>query len=291
MKNIFLLVIMLTLSTYQLYSQIYVGAKVGLAPSLLSYESLPNHKSGLTFFNPMIGVIAEVPIVYGFSIQPEVQFVKRSTNLKAITSGDKAKSVIKQGDYFSDFSLDNLAREEDHYNGSAEPTEQFQLPDLYENMSINLNYLEGHLMFKYEFIGGGSGLYVEAGPYYAIGIGSKGTSTLVNRDNKKSADKQLTNIDGSLTENYTDLINSYTDVYKLNFEPFKGDKAEHVYKKSDLGLAFGAGLYKELGSSRMYFDLRVLMGLQNMNNKPNTSSTIKSRSVQISATYLFPLGE
>ena len=291
MKNKISIAVILFLSMMQLNGQIYVGAKLGVAPSLISYESLPNHTSRIDIINPLAGLMVEIPIIYGFSIQPEIQYVRRGANLKAINSGEKAKVVIKEGNYFSDYSLDNEAREEDNYNGFAERTEQFKLPDLYENMKIKLSYLEAHLMLKYEFIGGGSGLYVEAGPYYAIGIGSKGTSTLVNGEGKVSSNKELTNIDGSLTENYTDLVASYTDIYRLNFQPFKGYKPDHIYKKSDLGIAVGAGLYRELGAGRMYFDARILMGLQNINNRANTSSTIKGRSLQLSATYLFPLGE
>ncbi len=289
MKNILLLLLLIACS-FDINAQVYVGAKVGLAPSLLSYQSLSNHKSQISWLNPLAGVMAEFPVIYGFSIQPEVQFVVRGSNLKAIRTGDKAKAVIKEGDYFSDYSLDNLAKEEDRDNGFADQTEQFKLPNLYENISIKLNYIEAHLMFKYEFMGGGNGLYVEVGPYYSIGIGSKGESTLVNPSGKKTSDSQLVNNDASLTENYTDLIKSYTSDYFLNFKPFKGDKKDFTFKKSDLGIAVGAGMYKDLDTGRLYFDGRILWGLKNMNGKANTSSTIKSRSLQISLTYLYPLG-
>ncbi|MCO6460549.1 MAG: outer membrane beta-barrel protein [Saprospiraceae bacterium] len=289
MKNIFL-IILIAACSFQSKAQVYLGAKLGLAPSLLSYQSLSNHKSQPSWLNPVAGIMAEIPIVWGFSIQPEVQFVTRGSNLKAYRTGDKAKALIKEGDYFSDYSLDNLAKEEDRDNGFADQTEQFKLPNLYENISVKLNYIEAHLMFKYEFMGGGNGLYIEVGPYYSMGISSKGKSTLVNADGKKTSDTQLVNNDASLTENYTDLIKSYTSDYALNFKPFKGDKQNFTYKKSDMGLAFGAGLYKDLDMGRLYFDGRILWGLKNINGKPNTSSTIKSRSLQISVTYLFPLG-
>ena len=56
--------------------------------------------------------MAEIPIVFG-SIQPEVQFVTRGSNLKAYRTGDKAKAVNEE-DYFSDWIiLDNLAKAED----------------------------------------------------------------------------------------------------------------------------------------------------------------------------------
>lgn len=289
MKNILFLCLLMTI-TFSSKAQIYLGGKLGLAPSIMSYQSLPNHKSSPSWINPLAGVMVEIPIVYGLSVQPEVQFVSRGSNLKAIRSGNKSKALIKEGDYFSDYSLDNLAREEDRDNGFAEQTEQFKLPNLYENIKIKLNYIEAHLMFKYEFIGGSNGLYLEAGPYYSMGISSKATSTLVDSKNKKSSDAQLVGNDASLTENYTDLVKSYTSDYYLNSKPFKGDKKDFHYKKSDLGVAVGAGIYKELDAGRLYFDGRILWGLKNINAKANTSSTIKSRSLQLSITYLYPLG-
>jgi len=289
MKKIFFLCLM-ALITCSAQAQIYLGGKLGLAPSLLSYQSLPNHKSKPAFINPLAGVMVEIPIVYGLSVQPEVQFVTRGSNLKAIRTGDKAKAIIDEGNYFSDYSLDNLAEEEHRDNGFADEKERFKLPNLYENIKVRLNYIETHLMIKYEFIGGGNGVYVEAGPYYSLGISSKGTSTVVNGAGKKTADNQLIANDASITENYTDLLKSYPNSLQLDSKPFKGDKKDFHYKKSDLGVAVGAGIYKELDAGRLYFDGRILWGLKNINAKANTSSTIKSRSFQLSITYLYPLG-
>lgn len=290
MKNILFLIITITFTSYSLQGQLYVGAKLGLAPSLMSFESQPNHKSNPTFLNPLAGVMVEIPIVFGFSIQPEVQFVTRGTKLKAIRTGNKAKSIIGEGNYFSDYSLDNLAEPEDRDNGKADEKEQFDLPNLYENIKIKLNYVESQLMFKYEFIGGSSGLYLETGPFFSVGIGSKGTSTIVNQDGKKTSDNQLVANDASITENYTDLLKSYPNDLQLDFKPFKGDRKDFQFKKSDMGIAVGAGIYKELDMGRLYFDARILWGLKNINGKANSSATIKSRSAQFSITYLFPLG-
>lgn len=57
-----------------------------------------------------------------------------------------------------------------------------------------------------------------------------------------------------------------------------------------MGIAVGAGIYKELDMGRLYFDARILWGLKNINGKANSSASIKSRSAQFSITYLFPLG-
>ena len=290
MKNILILIIAITLASSSLQGQIYVGAKLGLAPSLMSFESQPNHKSNPIFLNPLAGVMVEIPIVFGFSIQPEVQFVTRGTKLKAIRTGNKAKAIIAEGNYFSDYSLDNLAEPEDRDNGKADEKERFDLPNLYENIKIKLNYVESQLMFKYEFIGGSNGLYLETGPFFSLGIGSKGTSTIVNQDGKKTSDNQLIANDASITENYTDLLKSYPNDLLLDFKPFKGDRQEFQFKKSDMGIAVGAGIYKELDMGRLYFDARILWGLKNINGKANSSASIKSRSAQFSITYLFPLG-
>ena len=72
MKNIIILIIAITLASSSLQGQLYVGAKLGLAPSLMSFESQPNHKSSPIFLNPLAGIMVEIPIVFGFSIQPEV---------------------------------------------------------------------------------------------------------------------------------------------------------------------------------------------------------------------------
>lgn len=290
MKNILVLIIILTCSSYTLSGQIYVGAKVGLAPSLLSFESQPNHKSKPVIFNPMVGVVVEIPVIFGFSVQPEVQFVTRGTNLKAIREGSKSKAIIDEGNYYSDYSEDNLAEPEQRDNGVADEKERYNLPNLYENIKIKLNYIEGQLMFKYEFIGGSSGLYLETGPFFSMGISSKGKSTVVDQKGKKTSDEQLINSDASITENYTDLLKSYDNDLQLDFKPFKDDRNEFKFKKSDMGIAVGAGLYKELNMGRLYFDARILWGLKNINGKENSSATIKSRSAQLSITYLFPLG-
>lgn len=290
MKNILVLIIILGCSTAPLFSQLYVGAKVGLAPSLLSFQSQPNHKSNPVILNPMVGVVVEIPVIFGFSVQPEVQFVTRGTNLKAIREGNKAKAIIDEGNYYSDYSEDNLAEPEQRDNGIADEKEKYNLPNLYENIKIKLNYIEGQLMFKYEFIGGSSGLYLETGPFYSMGISSKGKSTVVDQNGKKTSGEQLINNDASITENYTDLLKSYDNDLKLDFKPFKDDRNDFKFKKSDMGIAVGAGLYKELNMGRLYFDARILWGLKNINGKENSSATIKSRSAQISLTYLFPLG-
>ena len=76
MKKIIIFSLLL-LTSFTIKAQVYLGAKVGIAPSLLSHQSLPNHKSTPMWLNPLAGVIVEIPIVFGFSIQPEVQFVQR----------------------------------------------------------------------------------------------------------------------------------------------------------------------------------------------------------------------
>gem|GEM_PF-2142467 len=290
MKNILSIIILMATISAPAFSQIYVGAKLGLAPSLLSFQSQPNHKSNPTFINPLAGVMVEIPIVYGLSIQPELQFVSRGTNLKALRTGNKAKTIIDEGNYFSDYSQDNLAESDDRDNGLADDKEMYDLPNLYENIKIKLNYIEAQLMFKYEFIGGSNGLYLEAGPFYSMGISSKAKSTVVDQNGKKNSDNQLISNDASITENYTDLLKSYPNNLQLDFKPFNGDRKDFNFRKSDMGVAVGAGIYKEMDMGRLYFDARILWGLKNINGKENSSATIKSRSAQISVTYLFPLG-
>jgi len=79
MKNIIILLFIVAFAAPST-AQVYIGAKLGLAPSLMSYQSLASHKSQPSWLNPIAGVMAEIPIVFGFSIQPEVQFVTRGSN-------------------------------------------------------------------------------------------------------------------------------------------------------------------------------------------------------------------
>lgn len=290
MNKIFIAIAVLIGIQMSVKAQIYVGGKVGIAPSMMLMQKNPNHKSSPKILNMLAGVMVEVPIVGGFSIQPELQFVQKGTNLKP-RKGDKAKIVIPAGTYYSDYSIDQEVRAENNDNGLADEKERYTLPDLYENIKINLNYLESQILFKYEFVGGGSGLYVELGPYFAYGLSSKGTGTLVDSKKKKNSEAELIQNDGTTTDNYTDLVKSsnYTSL-KLDFKPFKGDRQEFHYKKFDLGAVVGGGLYKDLGESRLYFDLRLLYGLSNINKVKNSSAKVRNVGAQLSITYLFPLG-
>lgn len=291
-KYIFFAGLLMFLYHTKLSAQIYVGAKVGVAPSILRMENLPNHTTSPTFLNPLAGVMVEIPIIFGFSIQPEIQYVARGTNLKAIREGSKANVVLGEGNYFSDYSLETNYNQHHRDNGFADEYETFKLPDLYENINIKLNYIETHLLFKYEFIGGGSGWFVQAGPFYSLGISSKGTGTLIDGGgSKKSSDFNLISNDASITEDYTDLVNSYPNNMQLSFSPFKGDRASYNFNKADFGLVVGGGMYKELDNgSRLYFDGRILWGTKDFNGRQGTSATIKSRSFQLAVTYLFALG-
>lgn len=290
-KYIFFILLGISIIHINLNAQLYVGAKVGVAPSILKMENLPNHTTSPIFLNPLAGVIVEIPIIFGFSIQPEFQYVSRGTKLKAILDGSKANVVLGEGNYFSDYSLDTDYNQNNRDNGFADQYETFKLPDLYENDLIKLNYVETHLLFKYEFIGGGSGWFIQAGPYYSVGISSKGTGTLIDKDGSKtSSDFNLISNDASITEDYTDLVNSYPNNMQLSFSPFKGDRTSYNFKKGDFGLAVGGGMYKELNNGRLYFDGRILWGTKDFNRREGTSATIKSRSFQLAVTYLFALG-
>lgn len=292
MKKLAIIVLCFSILS-SLHSQIYLGGKVGIAPSYFSFQnSQPNHKGGILIPNIMAGIMMEYPVVYGFSIQPEIQFVQRGSNLKANLKDNKGKVVIPEGNYFSD-NANNQKDDATYHNGLPETGETFKLPNLYENIRIKMNYIEAHLMFKYEMIGSSTGFYFEAGPYYSQGLKAKGSSTLIDKDKKKTSPTQLVAYDAAATQSYTDAVKSFPNVNKINrldFDPFKEERPEYHLKKSDLGVAAGAGIYKELGVGRMYFDLRFLLGLTDIKQKKVTGSSIKSRSAQLSITYLYPIG-
>lgn len=291
MKNILIAIAILISVPFIASAQIYVGAKVGLAPNMMLIQNNANHKNSPKVLNFLGGVMVEIPIFAGFSIQPEFQFVQKGTNLKAYKTGTKAKVIIPEGTYYSDYTTDPEAKAEDNDNGLANVKETYSLPNLYENIKIKTNYIEGQLLFKYEFVGGETGLYVELGPYYSIGLKSKGAGTLVDAKGKSKSANQLVQTTGINTTSYTDLAKSNpNNKLLLDFDPFKGNRKEYFFKKNDLGLLAGVGLYKELGESRMYFDLRFLYGLSNLNKVVGNSSKIRNIGTQLSITYLFPIG-
>jgi len=258
---------------------------------MMLIQNNANHKNNPKIFNFLGGVMVEIPVFAGFSIQPEFQFVQKGTKLKAYKSGAKAKVVIPEGTYYSDFTTDPEAKAEDNDNGLANVKETYSLPNLYEDITIKTNYLEGQLLFKYEFVGGGTGLYVELGPYYSLGLKSKGSSTLVDSKGKSKSDNQLVQTNGTNTSSYTDLVKSNPNSkLPLTFDAFKGDRKEYFFKKNDFGVLAGAGIYKDFDESRMYFDLRLLYGLTNLNKVAGSSSKIKNIGAQISITYLYPIG-
>ncbi|MBK9024156.1 MAG: hypothetical protein IPL69_09335 [Saprospiraceae bacterium] len=91
MKNILILIIAITLASSSLQGQLYVGAKLGLAPSLMSFESQPNHKSNPIFLNPLAGIMVEIPIVFGFLYNRKFSSSPVEPNLKRFAQAIKQK--------------------------------------------------------------------------------------------------------------------------------------------------------------------------------------------------------
>jgi len=304
MKNLILIITFFICFQQIGKSQIYVGAKVGISPSFINFENDANHISQLKIGQLLGGIMVEIPVYYGFSIQPEFQFVQKGTRLKAITKGSNAKAIIPAGLYYSDYLLgqtdtDSGTNDNGVADETKDKTEIYSLPNLYENIKISTNYLEGMLLFKYEFMGGNVGFYTEVGTYYDYGLSAKGTGKLVDDQSNTKSNTPLIQLDGNSTKNYTDLIKSHPlDLFKLDFDPFSTESSDrqskyrksYALKNSDFGAVIGGGIYMELGESRMYVDLRYLHGLININQLDLANSKVFNRDFQLSLTYLFPLG-
>ena len=268
--------------------QIFLGAKAGIAPSFISFpkdSKFEKSNPGLT--NMLFGVILEYPVIYGFSIQPELQYVSVSATRKS-NRGKIDNQVWDEGDYYSEFSDENR-------NGVAEKGETFYIPDLYRDLSVKLHYLELPILFKYEFLGGETGYYIEAGPGFSYAIKGSASSRLVDKGGEKDSEKVMFNASGKEEHNFTDLMTTYNDGViggkALNYNPFKENKNTDIeLRKFNMSLNVGGGMYYEMGTGRFYFDLRYAMGIKNL-KKNAVHSKIKTHSIQLSVTYLIPMGE
>ena len=100
----------------------------------------------------------------------------------------------------------------------------------------------------------------------------------------------LVRSDGKKTNNYNSLLSSYdkNGSLKLDTNPFEERSALFDMTKLDVGLALGGGMYKELGSGRMYFDGRFLLGTSNL-FKNDDFNKLRSLAFQLSVMYMFTM--
>lgn len=272
-------------------AQVYIGGKLGTGPSFYGFpgktgESAEFEKNAPKILNFIGGLVVEYPLFAGFSAQAEIQYMTKGARRKDNRSEDPA---YFQGYYFSDISP---STEDANRNGIAEEGETFYLPNLYRDIELNLKYLDIPILFKYEFFGGNQGFYVEAGVHYSLGLSGTVAAEMKDIGNDKESESALYDWTGVEVYNYSDLLQTYpvSDYLMLSYDAFKANEELHL-KKNEFGLILGGGSYFEMGMARLYVDLRYVHGLSNLNAQANQQSTkMSSKSIQLSASILYPLG-
>ncbi len=286
MKRIIILILIFAQSF--VFGQIYVGAKLGLSPSTIKLKE-SNLVGGYKWLGYSAGIILEIPFAGGFSIQPEFQYTSNGTRL--LLGEDLPRPDFPAGSFYADDG-ENGGGSDITNNGVAENPQRFTLPDLYEVHDIKVNTLESFLLFKYESI---NGYYIEIGPYISNAFSGKRTVQLVDKMSKEEASNIILTKQGEPNnKNFTEVLQTYG--YKTSYDPYAvtvvGGEEVSELKKFNLGICAGFGIYKDIGDSRIYFDLRYLQGLGNALGRTDifygTSGT--NSGIQLSLTYLFPLG-
>lgn len=286
MKRI--LFVILTIAQVTSFGQIYVGAKLGLSPATLRLKE-SNLVGSYNWLGFSGGLMVEIPFPGGFSIQPEFQYTSNGTRL--MLGEDLPRPDFPAGTFYADDG-ENGGGADITNNGVAEPPQRFSLPHLYEVHEINVKALESFLLFKYESI---NGYYFELGPYVSTAFGGTRIVELVDESGKKEATGTILTKQGEPNnKNYTEVLQTYG--YKTNYDPFAttivaGEEVSEL-KKFNMGVCAGFGIYKDIGDSRMYFDLRYLQGMGSVLGRSDIfyGTSANASGIQLSVTYLFPLG-
>jgi hypothetical protein len=264
-------------------AQLYYGVKLGVSPSTYTITEDFTYNIQPIPFNFLAGISVEYPIYYGFSVQLDAQYTQRRGNFKSTFE----RRAMAGGTFFSDFLTDNDVNSND--NGQSEEGERFFIPDLYDNYRLTAGYLENHLMLKYEFMGGDRGYYIQAGPFFSIGLHANMQRKLSDKNGSfENTNVTMIRADGRRTSNFNALLSSYdtNNLLRLETNPFNERESVFDMSSTDFGLAFGGGMYKELSSGRLYFDARFLLGSQNL-LKDEDFNKLRSMALQLSVMYMF----
>ncbi len=257
-KSMFILVVSLFFFSAPSFAQIFVGPKIGTGISTYRLSSLLGEDwDAKPRFSNAFGVALEFPIAAGFSVQGETYLVKKGSKLeREILSPNFALTLVDE----NGFPIGELP--------------------LYADFTENLNYLEIPVFAKYEIPGDMVGFHVMAGPVLSLGLGGKYQISLKDEDGNSR-------------------LNAESDTYNMIFEDNGGDLEEDIefgsstsdlYKATDFGLGFGAGVYIEAGPGRINADLRLVMGLSNMIDTTDPDISQSNNLVQFSLSYLIAIG-
>lgn len=179
-----------------------------------------------------VGVIADIELSKSFYLQPGLYF-----STKGLKAEDKGNSA-----------------------------------EYSEELNYNLNYLELPILASYRFnISDNVKWHINAGPYFALGVGGKLKTTVTE--------------DGEKTEYKTDAFG----IEKEDAEESKGG-----LKRFDAGLSFGTGI----SISKIYIGIKYDLGLANIADKKsemwsgfgedeNKALKVRNRNFAISVGYTF----
>ncbi len=232
MKNLFLAIIAVTITSFSLNAQVLLMPKVGV--SLANYNQsgdLDDWYDTKPSARIMAGVAVDIPLNGSLSLQPEFLFVQKGT---------PQENTLEVADDFLDLG------------------DGFVVPLYVDYNKEQLSYIETPLLVKYSFLGTSFGFHIMAGPTIGIGIGGKYSYTVI--DNQR--DERFSPSDPTYNELY-----AIDDSYDVEW----GSASDDFYKPLDIGVTFGGGLYIPIGNGRINIDARYQLGLTNMYISDNYS--------------------
>jgi hypothetical protein len=278
-------------------AQIYVAPKMGISLNRFStkgnfVQELFSPKSQIGY---LFGVAVDIPLISGLSVQPEASFHRASYKLQAEVP--------------TNFLIDHM---------TINNTIEWSAIAFYWDEVYNVNQIDIPILIKYEFIGGGFGYFIEAGPTFSFGVGGKTKGSLRDLDGNEESNTVLTDQYGGIaTSDYTLWVESHrhTDLLpseratlqeaglvvitsgSLGNEITFGD-GNALFNTLNLSLTVGSGIYFETGYGRFYVGVRYLRGLSsywkeeylNSIRIGGTAFDTRTNNLQLSVSYAFPLG-
>lgn len=125
------------------------------------------------------------------------------------------------------------------------------------SVKTRFNYLQLPVLAKAKFGSDAFGFNIVAGPHLGFGIGDISTEAEV------SGEKEI--------------------------ESVSWDEAE--FNKFDFGVTGGVGISLAAGPGRLGLDARYQLGLGNLISEPEGSEKASNRNMQVSLSYIIPLGQ
>lgn len=309
------------LSLTMAHAQIYIGPKVGGSLNRFSLrgDDVTDLYSAKTRAGFTAGIVIDIPLTSGLSIQPEVLYSQFTYFME-----DPRSYNFYLGDYSPiGGGLYAIGTQTDYPENIAD-SRSFEL---FWDESYSISSLEVPVLIKYEFIGSSFGYFFEVGPSFSIGLNGRANDIIRDREGNESADDFLSNIiDGEpdVSKNYERWIESHNRnagsaenrdfLRQQGFLLTQGDfddefefrnNGSSPFKTLNIGIAIGGGIYIETGLGRAYLGVRYIRGLSNFWNDRYSpfqfsfsnqrrldyeAFDTRTNNLQLSVSYAFPLG-